>query len=257
MTNAVDLLFRLTTAAGLIVVRDFSSLGATGFDRKATLALISGKDPGVLVEEANLDHDGGLGPVRRGNDHVDLSAETLLRQGVELDLAGLSFLHLLEVRLRHVGLDLQGVHVGDGHNGRLGVGGGAQGRYDVSDVGILGENDGVKGRPKEGVLHAHLRPLEGGLGGLHGGLGAGNAGNGLLVAGLGCVVLGLCRVLLGEKPLLPLVGDLCILLLRAGLGKAVSGNTQVRLGLVPGRRCVSPSSLAMMSPFFTRLPSST
>ena len=170
---------------------------------------------------------------------------------------GCPALHQLEVRFRHVGLDLQRVHVGDGHDGRLGVGGGAQGRHDVADVGILGENDGVKGRPDEGVLHVHLRPLEGGLGGLHGGLGAGNAGNGLLVAGIGRVVLGLCRVLLGEKPLLPLVGDLCILLLRAGLGKAVSGDAHVRLGLFPGRGCVSPSSLAMMSPFFTRLPSST
>ncbi len=110
-----------------MVVRDFSSLGSHRFGQESNLGAHLREDPGVAVEKANLHHDGGLGAVRRGNDHVDLSAEALLRQGVELDLAGLSGLHLLEVRLRHVGLDLQGVHVGNGDDGRLGVGGGAQG----------------------------------------------------------------------------------------------------------------------------------
>jgi len=160
------------------------------------------------------------------------AAEPLVRQGVELDLAGLAHPDLLEVGLRHVGLDLQRLHVGDGDDGGLRIRGGAQGRHDVPDVGVLREHDGIEGGTDEGVFQVHLRRLEGRLGSLDGRLGPRNAGLGLPEPGLGRVKGGLRRVLPGQEPLLPLVGNPRVRQLRPGLVQAVAGDTQVCPGLI-------------------------
>ena len=92
------------------------------------------------------------------------AAEPGVGKGVELYFSRLSRFHLCQAGFGHIGLDQERRHVGNGHDRGPGIARRAERRDDVSHIGVLGQDHGIKGRSDARVFHGHVGGIEGGLG---------------------------------------------------------------------------------------------
>jgi len=115
------------------------------------------------------------------------------RKGIELDLTGLSDFDSLQVRFGDIRFHLEGIEIGDRHHGSPGIEGSSDRSNDISHIGILGQNHGIKGSPDLGILDGDLCPPETGHASLDRRFGSHDCRFGPPEAGLCLIVTGLCN----------------------------------------------------------------
>jgi len=161
------------------------------------------------------------------------SGEAGVGYRVELDFAGLAGPDEAQVGFGHVGLDLQRAQIGNGHHRRLGVGGRADRRHDVADIGALGQDDGIERSADQGVIQCHRRALNGRAAAANGCIRRRHRRLRPPVAGLRIVVFRLRDDLALEQAPVPLIGQrgerqLCLRLLEVGLGDLSVGHRLIQ-----------------------------